>query len=154
MFENILLAVDGSDHSSKAAKLAGDLARLSGGKLRVVTVYEKVPSYLGEPNLSQTIAKRTAKAEEILDKATKEIGEIPGDCEPEILSGDPAQTVSVTTANRACGVTPDRDLAPVGRQRIVDQQAPRGRFAAAYQKLQCFDRHYTADDTHDRTEDS
>ena len=93
MFENILLAVDGSDHSLKAAKLAGDLARLSGGKLRVITVYEKVPSYLGEPNLSQTIAKRTAKAEEILDKATKEIGEIPGDCEPEILSGDPAETI-------------------------------------------------------------
>jgi nucleotide-binding universal stress UspA family protein len=93
MFENILLAVDGSDHSLKAAKLAGDLARLSGGKLRVVTAYEEVPSYLGEPNLSQTIAKRTAKAEEILDKATKEIGEIPGDCESEILSGDPAETI-------------------------------------------------------------
>ena len=93
MFENILLAVDGSDHSLKAAELAGDLARLSGGKLRVVTVYEEVPSYLGEPNLSQTIAKRTAKAEEILDKATKEIGEIPGDCESEILSGDPAETI-------------------------------------------------------------
>lgn len=93
MFENILLAVDGSDHSLKAAKLAGDLARLSGGKLRVITAYEEVPSYLGEPNLSQTIAKRTAKAEEILDKATKEIGEIPGDCESEILSGDPAETI-------------------------------------------------------------
>lgn len=93
MFENILLAVDGSDHSLKAAKLAGDLARLSGGKLRVVIAYEEVPSYLGEPNLSQTIAKRTAKAEEILDKATKEIGEIPGDCESDILSGDPAETI-------------------------------------------------------------
>jgi nucleotide-binding universal stress UspA family protein len=93
MFENILLAVDGSDHSLKAAKLAGDLARLSGGKLRVLTAYEEVPSYLGEPNLSQTIAKRTAKAEEILDKATKEIGEIPGDCELDILSGDPAETI-------------------------------------------------------------
>ena len=93
MFENILLAVDGSDHSLKAAKLAGDLARLSGGKLRVITAYEEVPSYLGEPNLSQTIAKRTAKAEELLDKATKEIGEIPGDCESEILSGDPAETI-------------------------------------------------------------
>lgn len=93
MFENILLAVDGSDHSLKAAKLAGDLARLSGGKLRVITAYEEVPSYLGEPNLSQTIAKRTAKAEEILDKATKEIGEIPGDCELEILNGDAAETI-------------------------------------------------------------
>jgi nucleotide-binding universal stress UspA family protein len=43
--------------------------------------------------LSQTIANRTAKAEEILDKATKEIGEIPGDSELDILSGDPAETI-------------------------------------------------------------
>ena len=93
MFENILLAVDGSDHSLKAAKLAGDLARLSGGTLWAITVYEKVPSYLGEPNLSKVIAERTEKAEEILDEATKEIGEIPGNCESEILSGDPAETI-------------------------------------------------------------
>ena len=93
MFDKILLAVDGSDHSLKAAKLAGNLARMSGGTLRVITAYEEVPSYLGEPNLSQTIAKRTEKAEGILNEATEEIGDIPGDCETEILSGDPAETI-------------------------------------------------------------
>jgi nucleotide-binding universal stress UspA family protein len=93
MFENILLAVDGSDHSLKAAKLAGDLARLSGGKLRVLTAYDDVPSYLGEPNLSQAIAKRTEKAEVLLNGATKEIGDIPGGCETDILSGDPAESI-------------------------------------------------------------
>jgi nucleotide-binding universal stress UspA family protein len=93
MFSNILLAVDGSEHSLKAAKLAGNLARLSGGTLWAITVYEEVPSYLGEPNLSKVIAERTEKAEEILDEATKEIGEIPGNCESEILSGDPAESI-------------------------------------------------------------
>jgi nucleotide-binding universal stress UspA family protein len=93
MFEKILVAVDGSDHSLKAAKLAGDLARLSSGTLRVVTVYEEVPSYLGEPNLSQMIAMRSKKAEEVVDKAIKQIGEIPGACETEILSGDPAESI-------------------------------------------------------------
>jgi nucleotide-binding universal stress UspA family protein len=93
MFENILLAVDGSDHSLKAAKLAGNLTRLSGGTLWAITVYEKVPSYLSEPNLSNVIAERTEKAEENLDEATKEIGKIPENCESEILSGDPAETI-------------------------------------------------------------
>jgi nucleotide-binding universal stress UspA family protein len=93
MFESILLAVDGSDHSLKAAKLAGDLARLSGGKLRVITAYEELPSYLGEPNLSQAIAERTEKSQEILDGAINEIGDIPGGCDSEILSGDPAETI-------------------------------------------------------------
>ncbi len=93
MFEKLLLAVDGSDHSLKAAKLAGNLARLSGGSLRVITAYEELPRYLGEPNLSQAIAERTEKAEKILNEATKEIGEIPGSYETEILSGDPAETI-------------------------------------------------------------
>lgn len=93
MFEKVLLATDGSDHSLKAAKLAGNFARLSGGTLRVITAYEEVPSYLGEPNLSKVIAERTEKAEKILDKTINEIGEIPGDCETEILSGDSAETI-------------------------------------------------------------
>jgi nucleotide-binding universal stress UspA family protein len=93
MFNKILVAVDGSDHSLKAAKLAGNLARLSGGTLQVITAFEEVPSYLGEPNLSQTIAKRTEEAQKIIDEATAEIGDIPGNCEAEILSGDPAETI-------------------------------------------------------------
>lgn len=64
--------------TKEAAKLAGNLARMSGGKLRVVTAYEALPHYLGELNLSEAIAERTGKAQEILDEAIKEIGEIPG----------------------------------------------------------------------------
>ncbi len=93
MFNKILLAVDGSDHSQKAAKLAGNLARLSAGSLQMITVYEEVPSYLGEPNLSQAIAERSAKAQKIIDESTQEIGDIPGNYEAEILSGDPAETI-------------------------------------------------------------
>ena len=67
MFNKILLTVDGSDHSQKAAKLAGNLARLSGGSLQMITAYEEVPSYLGEPNRSQAIAERSAEAQKIID---------------------------------------------------------------------------------------
>ncbi len=93
MFNKILLAVDGSDHSQKAAKLAGNLARLSGGSLQMITAYEEVPSYLGEPNRSQAIAERSAEAQKIIDESTQEIGDIPGNYEAEILSGDPAETI-------------------------------------------------------------
>ena len=93
MFNKILVAVDGSDHSLKAAKLAGNLARLSGGTVQMITTFEEVPSYLGEPNLSRTIAERTGEAQKIIDEATAEIGDIPGGCEAEILSGDPAETI-------------------------------------------------------------
>ena len=93
MFDHILLAVDGSDHSLKAAKVAGDLARLSSGTLHILTAYDELPRYLGEPNLSQAIAERTDSAEKILKAAIKEVGEIPGDCESEYLEGSPAETI-------------------------------------------------------------
>jgi nucleotide-binding universal stress UspA family protein len=41
MFEKILLAVDGSEHSRKAAAAAGDLARKSSGEVRVLYVHEE-----------------------------------------------------------------------------------------------------------------
>lgn len=93
MFDNILLAADGSDHAREAAKVAGDLARLSGGTLRVVTAFERLSRYLGEPNLSQAIAERMEKADKILSDAIERVGEIPGNCETEALEGDPAETI-------------------------------------------------------------
>ena len=41
MFEKILLAVDGSDHSRKAAAAAGDLAKKSSGEVHVLYVHEE-----------------------------------------------------------------------------------------------------------------
>lgn len=61
--------------------------------MRVITAYEEVPSYLGEPYLSKAITERTEKAEKVLEKTVQEIGEIPGMCETETLSGDPAETI-------------------------------------------------------------
>jgi nucleotide-binding universal stress UspA family protein len=51
MFKNILLAVDGSSHAMHAAEVAADLARQGRATLRIVTVYDPVPLYIGEPNL-------------------------------------------------------------------------------------------------------
>jgi len=51
MFKNILIAVDGSEHSHKAAKTAGDLARTLSADLWLVVAYEPLPTYLGQPNL-------------------------------------------------------------------------------------------------------
>lgn len=92
-FNKLLVAVDGSDHSVKAANLAENLARMSGGTVQVITAYEEIPGYPGEPNRSQVIAQRTGEAQKIIDKATEEIGDMTGSCEAEILSGDPAETI-------------------------------------------------------------
>jgi nucleotide-binding universal stress UspA family protein len=93
MFKNILLAVDGSEHALKAARLAGELARLTRANLWVVTSYDPIPPYLGEPNLGQIIAARTGEAESTFSTAMLEIGEIPGEIHKEVLEGPAAEAI-------------------------------------------------------------
>ena len=94
MFEGILLAVDGSQHSIRAAKEAGDLARAMNSKvLRIVIAYDGIPPYLGEPNLQQAINARMKEANEVLQKAQDAVGKIPGEIHTELIEGSPAEAI-------------------------------------------------------------
>jgi nucleotide-binding universal stress UspA family protein len=94
MFDSILLAVDGSEHGQRAARAAADPARAVKAKnLRIVAVYEAVPGYLGEPNMSQAIAAGTRQAEQVLDMAEKIIGTVPAQLHREVLEGPVAEAI-------------------------------------------------------------
>jgi len=93
MYNNILVAVDGSEHALKAARAAGDFARQMKADLRVVTAYEPVPTYLGEPNLQRALDERFAVAQQIIDNALLEIGEIPGELKTDVLQGPAAEAI-------------------------------------------------------------
>jgi nucleotide-binding universal stress UspA family protein len=94
MFETILLAVDGSEHAQHAAKAAGDLARAVRAKdLRIMVAYEPIPSYLGEPNLSEAIQARKMESDGILRKAQEAIGSVPGELNTEMIEGSIAEAI-------------------------------------------------------------
>jgi nucleotide-binding universal stress UspA family protein len=93
MFKNILLAVDGSEHALKAARLAGEMARLTKANLWVITSFEPIPAYLGEPNLSQVIAARTLEADSTLKNALEQVGDISGELKSEVLEGPAAEAI-------------------------------------------------------------
>lgn len=93
MFKNILLGVDGSAHALKAAKVAGELTRAMQANLRIVAAYDPVPTYLGEPNLLDTIAARQKHADEILRAALKEVGPTPNEVKSEMLEGSAAEAI-------------------------------------------------------------
>ena len=94
MFEKILLAVDGSEHSIHAAKEAGDLARTMKSEiLRIVVAFDGIPPYLGEPNLQQAIDARMKEANIILQKAQEAVGKIPGEIHTELIEGSPAEAI-------------------------------------------------------------
>lgn len=93
MFERILLAVDGSEHALRAAKVAADLARCMKAELRIVVVYAPIPPYLGEPNLQRAINSRLDEAHTILQKAVETVGDIPVEIHTELLEGDAAEAI-------------------------------------------------------------
>jgi nucleotide-binding universal stress UspA family protein len=94
MFERILLAVDGSEHGYKAARTAADLARaMNSEKLRIVVAFDKIPPFLGEPNLQRAIDSRLAEAQEILKKAIEIVGDIPAEVHTELIEGDAAEAI-------------------------------------------------------------
>lgn len=103
VFENILLAVDGSEHAWRAARMAADLARAVRAKtLRIVVAFDPIPSYLGEPNLQAAISARMKKAEEILQHALDVVGQVPADVRTELIEGPAAEAIiNVATTHRS-----------------------------------------------------
>jgi nucleotide-binding universal stress UspA family protein len=101
MFDLILLGVDGSEHAQRAAKVAGDLARaLKSREVRIVVAFDPIPSYLGEPNLSQAEAARTKQADDVLAQAKAALGPIPGQVQEETLAGSPAEAIVQVATTR------------------------------------------------------
>lgn len=93
MFNHILLAVDGSTHAERAAEVAAEMARCGKSQLTVVVAYDRVPAYLGEPNLQAAITARISEAEAILEKALSIIGDVGTPVKTTILEGQPAEAI-------------------------------------------------------------
>ena len=105
MFEQILLTVDGSEHALKAAKLAGDLARaVNAAHLRIVTAYDPIPPYLGEPNFQHVIDAGLREANDRLDKARNAAGKVPAEVHIELIEGDPAEAIINVAATRKSSI--------------------------------------------------
>ncbi len=105
MYNNILLAVDGSEHSMRAAEHAGELARaLNSDILRIVVAFDPIPDYFGEPNRQQAIDVRLQDANAILAKAQAAVGKIPGAIHTELIEGSPAEAIIDVAATRQSSV--------------------------------------------------
>ena len=105
MFERILLAVDGSEHGYHAAKMPADLARaMNSETLRIVVAYNRIPPYLGEPNLQQAIDARLTEAQEVLKKAVEIVGDVPAEIHTELIEGDAAESIIEVANTRESSV--------------------------------------------------
>jgi len=103
MFQKILVAYDGSEHSKKAATVAGDLARAYGedAEIWVVTVVNPYPGELGEPYISQLIERSNSIGQGLLDEAISIIGDSVK-VHQELLFGSPAESILQVAETQAC----------------------------------------------------
>jgi nucleotide-binding universal stress UspA family protein len=121
MFENILLAVDGSEHSMRAARQAGELARAVKSQIvRIVVAFEPIPDYFGQPNLQQAIDARLQEANAILQKAQAALGEIPGEVHTELIEGSAAEAIIhvARTRNSAVIIMGSRGLSGIAEMML------------------------------------
>ncbi|MGB3945138.1 MAG: universal stress protein [Methanothrix sp.] len=98
MFEEILIATDGSEHSVQAAKKGIDLAKLSGG--RVTALYVVDPGVLSDVShnivdevvegMRRSMMKEAEKATTFVEELAKAAG-VPA--EKKIVEGNPAPEI-------------------------------------------------------------
>ncbi|MFN8388090.1 MAG: universal stress protein [Anaerolineales bacterium] len=103
MFNNILLAVDGSEHALNAARMAAQLARsMDSAELRIAVVYDSIPPLLGDPDFQIVLNARLDETEKILQSAVKAVGEVPSTVSTETIAGDPAEAIIKIADTRKC----------------------------------------------------
>ncbi len=101
MFENLLLAVDGSEHAMKAAQVASNLANaMNSQTLRIVVAYDTIPVHIGDPYMQNALNARISETEEILQRAVQVVWAVSAQIYTEMIEGNPAETILEVARNR------------------------------------------------------
>ena len=103
MYKRILVATDGSEHSTRSVKIAGELAAQSGATLYLVHVIKDytVPDYVKDYINGEKIHEAPeyvfiqSMGEKIIQMAQKEIGAFAvKETNPVLLNGNPAEKIA------------------------------------------------------------
>ena len=93
MFNNILLAVDGSEYSHRAIEYAKSLTELYGASLWLVHVFSNTSDLLGYEDFEKLYAKRKSAGQAVLDSAKKILGSTTFKVHEELLEGSEADAI-------------------------------------------------------------
>lgn len=102
MFNLIVVALDGSEHSLKALDCARELAETHGSKLILVHAFHQTSDLRGSEGFNEMVGKRKYKGEQIIKAASKRLGHVSVDVEENLLEGPAADAIiSVVEARKA-----------------------------------------------------
>lgn len=97
-FNDVIVPVDGSESSQRAARFAASLVKATGGKITLVYVFPKSVdnfdfiriAYSEEGDIERLRKEAARKA---FDKTRQAIGDTQQEFKEELLAGDPAQEI-------------------------------------------------------------
>ena len=93
MFNRIIVAIDGSEHSNRAVNCARELAERFGESLWLVHAYPQTSDLRSYDQFEKLIARRKWAGQSILDKAHKILSEINCEINKELLEGPEAEAI-------------------------------------------------------------
>lgn len=109
MYKAIVVGTDGSDTAAIAVERAGEIARLSGARLHVVSSYHPVtPQVAGRAPAGEFRVAPDFKADAVLDRATNKLRAEGVEVETHGPKGDPADALIEVAARE------DADLIVLG----------------------------------------
>ena len=91
--KKILVPVDGSDYSMRAAKYAAELAKLMSGEIVLMHCHKSFPVVLGEPHFQNAINKIMEKSNKLVEPYRKLFQETGTSFIERILEGPAANAI-------------------------------------------------------------
>jgi len=89
--KRILVAVDGSEHSLRAAEYAANLAKLIGAEIILTHCHKLYPVLVGEPHFQKAIDKINKDAQQLIEPYVELLKERGVPYTDRILDGSPAK---------------------------------------------------------------
>jgi nucleotide-binding universal stress UspA family protein len=100
MFNLIIVALDGSEHSLKALDYAREMAEKHGSKLILLHAYRPTSDLREVEGYKDLVAKRKKAGEEIIEDACRRLGPVPFELEKDLLEGPAANAIVSAVAAR------------------------------------------------------
>jgi nucleotide-binding universal stress UspA family protein len=93
MFKQIVVAIDGSEHSHRALEYAKHLAECTGASLWLVHAFPHTSDLLGFEQYEQLVARRTGVGQAVLEEARELLGETTLNVNEELLEAPAAEAI-------------------------------------------------------------
>jgi nucleotide-binding universal stress UspA family protein len=100
MFQNIILAYDGSEYSNKALKCAQSIAERFEATLWLVHIFPHTSDLMGYEDFEKFFAKRKSTGQAVLDTARQKLGTTKFIVNEELHEGPEAESILKIAENR------------------------------------------------------